>query len=56
MEIQTTVRVRNDQEIEEYFNFDEILNIRYYEKIGENFSRLLFGCLNVKSVSEKEPP
>lgn len=41
MEIQTTVRVRNDQEIEEYFNFDEILNIRYYEKIGEKLFKVI---------------
>lgn len=41
MEIRTTVRVKNDQEIEEYFDFDEVLNIRYYEKIGEKLFRVI---------------
>ena len=41
MEIRTTVRVKNDQEIEEYFDFDEVLNIRYYEKIREKLFRVI---------------
>lgn len=41
MEIRITVRVKNDQEIEEYFNFDEVLNIRYYEKIGEKLFKVI---------------
>lgn len=41
MEIRTTVRVKNDWEIEEYFEFDEVLNIRYCEKISDKLYRVI---------------
>ena len=35
MEIKTRVRVKNYQEIRDYFKFDEILDIRFMEQVGE---------------------
>ena len=36
MEIRTIVVANSYEEIDESFEFDEVLNIRYFEKIGKN--------------------
>ncbi len=41
METWLKIRTKSSEEMEDCFNFDEVLNIRYFERIGKNTYKVL---------------
>ncbi len=41
METRLTIRVKSANEINDWFQFDEVVNIRYFEHIGKNTYKVL---------------
>lgn len=63
MEIEVKVQVENDKEMNNCFEFDEVLNIRFYEKIGDRLYKAIIrlpeceikfrGVTTLKKIKQK---